>query len=74
MYKVLVNNKIKGERVMNNIKQCANDDKLDEIRTKIYELWVQTNDEDDPFCSQLRLADIMGFNASELRKWIKEKG
>ena len=64
---------IKGERVMNNIKQCANDDKLDEIRTKIYELWVQTNDEDDPFCSQLRLADIMGFNASELRKWIKEK-
>ena len=49
------------------------DDKLDEIRTKIYELWVQTNDEDDPFCSQLRLADIMGFNASELRKWIKEK-
>ena len=58
---------------MNNIKQCANDDKLDEIRTKIYELWVQTNDEDDPFCSQLRLADIMGFNASELRKWIKEK-
>ena len=51
----------------------ANDDKLDEIRTKIYELWVQTNDEDDPFCSQLRLADIMGFNASELRKWIKEK-
>ena len=58
---------------MNNIKQCASDDKLDEIRTKIYELWVQTNDEDDPFCSQLRLADIMGFNASELRKWIKEK-
>ena len=49
------------------------DDKLDEIRIKIYELWVQTNDEDDPFCSQLRLADIMGFNASELRKWIKEK-
>ena len=49
------------------------DDKLDEIRTKIYELWVQTNDEDDPFCSQLRLADIMGFNASELRKWINLK-
>ena len=46
---------------------------LDEIRTKIYELWVQTNDEDDPFCSQLRLADIMGFNASELRKWINCK-
>ena len=64
---------IKGERVMNNIKQCANADKLDEIRTKIYELWVQTNDEDDPFCSQLRLADIMGFNASELRKWINCK-
>ena len=58
---------------MNNKEQCANDDKLDEIRTKIYELWVQTNDEDDPFCSQLRLADIMGFNASELRKWINLK-
>ena len=62
-----------GKIEMNNIKQCANDDKLDEIRTKIYELWVQTNDEDDPFCSQLRLADIMGFNASELRKWINLK-
>jgi len=53
--------------------KMTNDDKLDEIRTKIYELWVQTNDEDDPFCSQLRLADIMGFNASELRKWINLK-
>ena len=51
----------------------ANDDKLDEIRTKIYELWVQTNDEDDPFCSQLRLADIMGFNASQLREWINKQ-
>ena len=58
---------------MKDTIRIINDDKLDEIRTKIYELWVQTNDEDDPFCYQLRLADIMGFNASELRKWIKEK-
>ena len=46
---------------------------LETMRFKIYDLWIQTNDDDDPFCSQLRLADIMGFNASQLREWINKQ-